>query len=108
MTLRLPKNKRDAKIVRDATEFRRGLIGDQNGAGWCAVVSWSLAGFLGFAHGIQTGNAEREIEIGDGSTLVHVWVTMPDGRVLDPTMDQFGTEWPKVYLGEPVKGIHLP
>lgn len=40
----------------------------------------------------------------------HVWILMEDGRVLDPTCDQFndrlGAAFPPVYLGSPIQNLH--
>lgn len=41
----------------------------------------------------------------DGWTLTittwdHIWLELSDGRVLDPTADQFPLSLPPVYLGE--------
>lgn len=102
-------SKRDGRIIKAATEFRIGMIGDKESAGYCGMICWPLATMLAmeFAMDFQTTSRE-DIELDDGSTTNHIWIVMPDGRVLDPTMDQFGAEHPPVYLGQPVKGIHTP
>ena len=35
----------------------------------------------------------------------HIWIRLADGRVLDPTADQFG-DYPPVYLGDPLPELH--
>lgn len=66
----------------------------------CAAVCYPLASLLG-----QYGVAVRVME-SDLSHTNHVWLQLADGRVLDPTADQFNTaagpSLPAVYLGPPL------
>lgn len=61
----------------------------------CAVVCYPLQGYLGFL-GVGTELVEVMLQYSN-----HFFLRMPDGRVLDPTADQF--EGPKVYLGPPLE-----
>jgi hypothetical protein len=60
----------------------------------CAVVSYSLQGYLSFL-GVTTELGEVDLKFSN-----HVFLKLPDGRILDATADQFGG--PKVYLGMPL------
>jgi len=97
---------RDAELVEIATEFRDGLIGKTtSGDGFCAVVSWPLAAYLRALHGLECECVESDLEHHlDSPCYEHVWIKLPDGRVLDATYDQFCSEEPvKVYLGKPTE-----
>ena len=74
--------------------FRKGLIKKREGDMMCGVVSYALHGYLSFL-GIK---AEIEDVVLKHSN--HVFLRLPDGRVLDATADQFGG--PKIYLGSPL------
>ena len=94
----------DAELIEFATEFREGIL--DGGPSWmmCAAVAWPLAGLLRF-YGMEV-----ETEQGETEECNHVWIRLPDGRVLDPTADQFNLferygELPAVYLGPPL-AIH--
>ena len=57
--------------------------------------------------GIEATLSEGEIELGGhnkGITINHFWLTLKDGRIIDPTASQFNgmgrEDMPKVYLGE--------
>lgn len=87
----------DEELIEEAREFREGILGGLDSAGMCYAVCWPLAAYLRVAHGI---NCEQvEVDWGDGN---HVYLELPDGRVLDPTYDQFDENGPAVYLGEPL------
>jgi hypothetical protein len=84
----------DAKIKQCAKGFRTGLIGKREGDMMCAMVCYPLAGWLGMM-GVHTEIEEVMLQRSN-----HVFLRLSDGRVLDPTADQFGG--PKVYIGEPL------
>jgi len=73
-----------ADILGAAKEFRRGILSGAPSDEMCFVVCAPLCGFLG-VFGIESRVTEGEV---DGSH--HYWLTLDDGRVLDPTADQFG------------------
>ena len=94
---------RELKIF--CLEFRKGMLARMSPKGKCAMVSWALQGFLSFAEKIETAVYE-----GDVGEWNHLWLTLPDGRVLDCTADQFNRKgkrpkYPKIYIGPPL-GIH--
>ena len=88
----------DAELIEFATAFREGVIGDKPSGGFCFMVCAPLSGLL-HAHGV-----EAELNEGGPEHINHFWLELSDGRVLDPTADQFGI-LPPVYLG-PRTEIH--
>lgn len=90
----------DEELIEFATEFREGILDGRQSARMCAMVCWPLVTLLNM-HGVACEAIESAFDDGN-----HVWIKLADGRVLDPTADQFG-QLPTVYLGEPTD-IHLP
>ena len=84
-----------SEVKQVAREFRKGLIGDREGDMMCAVVCYALQAYLSFL-GEHLTIAEVDLRNSN-----HVFLKFPDGRVLDPTADQFG-DYPKVYVGKPL------
>jgi hypothetical protein len=67
------------------------------------MISWPLQGYLSALCGIEARCIEGAF--GDWS---HLWLELPDGRVLDATADQFNDgnrQMPPIYLGAPTE-IH--
>ena len=83
----------DRQLVEVSREFRRGLLSCESSEMMCMIVSSALGGYLSAVFGI-----ECEVEEVDFGHTNHVWLKLADGRILDPTADQFGL--PAVYLGE--------
>ena len=73
------------------TAFRRGILEKRESVGMCFVVCSPLAGYLSVC-GIKT-----ELEKVNFPHANHCWLRLPDGRIIDPTADQFGLD--AVYLG---------
>lgn len=46
---------------------------------------------------LEAGGVESNLITADFPQMNHVWLELSDGRILDPTADQFGLE--PVYLG---------
>lgn len=88
----------DREIIRYAASFRRGIIGKASSAMMCYAICAPLEGLLNLP-GMQL----EEVHFPE---INHVWLRLSDGRILDPTADQFGHGLPPVYLG-PVPGIYL-
>jgi hypothetical protein len=96
----------DDEILQCVADFREGFLGDNTSDLMCAALCWPLVGFLRFA-GIDAEADTREIP-DEGYPGNHVWIRLADGRVLDPTADQFpDLGLPAVYLGKPVAPIHV-
>lgn len=93
----------DPELIAFAAEFREGILEGAPSHRCCAMVSWPLASLLRL-HGIECRSQETWL---DDENFVgnHVWIELADGRVLDPTADQFSTtdrSLPPVYLGPPL------
>lgn len=83
----------DRELKRIALDMRRGILGKRPSTDMCMAVSAPLQGLLSAVYGFDT-----TLEEVDFLETNHVWLRLPDGRVLDATADQFGRE--PVYLGE--------
>jgi hypothetical protein len=83
----------DTELVAIGAEFRDDILGGATSAMRCAMVCYPLAGYLSF---LGQSITVQETLVGNGN---HVWLLLPDGRVLDPTADQFDATLPPVYLG---------
>lgn len=86
----------DEELITFANDFREGILGGRPSAWMCAAISWPLANLL------RCFGVECSCEEGDLGDCNHVWIELQDGRVLDPTADQFNyfpKQYPPVYLG---------
>ncbi len=93
----------DADLLQYASEFRAAIIGDRDSSRMCAAICGPLAATF-TVKGRRTLLMESEL-----GTCNHVFIQVEDGRVLDPTADQFNRQgepgFPRVYLG-PATTIH--
>jgi len=87
----------DKEIIRLTREFKKGLMGKRNTKSMCFVVTFPLQGYLSFC-GLKTKLVEGEIKTNEG-IWNHYWLKLPDGRILDPTADQFNNNLSEIYLG---------
>lgn len=83
----------DTDLLAIAIDFRDAIVGTGASTNRCGMVCYPLAGYLSFL-GLDTTTVETWI-----GHQNHVWLLLPDGRVLDPTADQFDATLPPVYLG---------
>lgn len=99
----------DKELLRIVTGFRRGILGRRKSTKMCYAICWPLQGFLKIAADFETTLTEGTIKLIDhnaGITINHFWLTLKDGRILDPTADQFNfnmkgrKDMPPVYLGK--------
>jgi len=92
----------DTEIKKIASGFTKGLLGKRKSNSMCLAVTAPLQGYLSFC-GLETELIEGEIKVGK-ITWNHFWLKLPDGRILDPTANQFktpdGKDMPKLYLGK--------
>lgn len=93
----------DQELINFATDFRSGLLGGQTPCGMCFAVCAPLASLLRL-HGVDAIETEVDLDHLSGEWASHWHIGLTDGRVLDPTADQF-EDMPQVYLGEP-KAFH--
>ncbi|KQT59997.1 hypothetical protein ASG52_19930 [Methylobacterium sp. Leaf456] len=90
----------DKQLVWFASEFREGILDGGSPRMMCWAVSAPLEALLRM-YGVETELAESDL-----GECNHFFLRLPDGRVLDPTADQFNyvrsEAMPPVYLGPPV------
>jgi len=68
------------------------------------MVSSPLATLLQSIYGVECELVESNHAALDTACYEHIWIKLADGRVLDPTFDQFCSEEPvPVYLGLPTE-----
>lgn len=95
--------KSDKELKRFCLEFRDGILGSRSSESMCFALSGRLRSLLNSIYGVET-----ELIEGIVKTCVyvsnHFWLQLADGRILDPTADQFNDalkkKMPKIYLGE--------
>jgi hypothetical protein len=88
----------DKGLLSLATGFRKGILGGESSAFMCRAICLPLQGLLSI-EGIETKLIQGWVDCGDHD-MDHVWLELEDGRVLDPTADQFQLSLPPVYLGQ--------
>lgn len=89
----------DKELKKICSEFRKGILCGEDSKMKCAMVTLPLRGYLKMI-GVETCVIEGVF--GDYN---HLWLELPDGRVIDCTADQFnrrGCKYPKVYIGKPL------
>ena len=86
----------DQELIEFSREFRNGILDARESELMCYMISAPLQGLLRFV------GVDAKLMSGDGEGGNHVWLELPDGRVLDPTADQFDAELPPIYLGPPL------
>ena len=92
------KKNPDAALRKIVTGFRRGLLGNRPSTQMCFTVCAPLQGLL------EIYGHKTEMVEGDFGHTNHFWLRFSDGRIIDPTADQFkkpdGGKMPRVYIGE--------
>ena len=86
----------DRQLLKITREFRRGILQGACADRMCFAVCAPLQGLLS-ACGLETELIEADFPFMD-----HVWLKLPDGRILDSTASQFSDplhRLPAVYLG---------
>jgi hypothetical protein len=83
----------DRQLKQIAREMRNGILGKRSSRLMCMAISAPLQGMLSAVY-----NFDTKLEKVDFPQSNHVWLRLPDGRILDATADQFGLD--KVYLGQ--------
>ena len=103
----------DKQLIKITTQFTKGIIGKRNKTdGYCFMVSAALQSYLNLLHGMRCELIEGEIRPNKGAAWNHFWLELEDGRILDPTADQFkdpdGSDRPMVYIGKKPKWYIIP
>lgn len=100
----------DAKLIKFVTGFRSGICGRGGSEYMCFAVCAPLVTLLNM-NGVKSSLRDGVVKFEIGE-INHYWIELEDGRVVDPTADQFNRilleKLPKVYLGAPVERIHGP
>ncbi len=78
----------DAEIISLVKEFTKGILDNKSTTDMCYMVCSPLASYLSMC-GIECMLTEGNI-IHCDNELHHFWITLSDGRIIDPTADQFG------------------
>lgn len=100
------KQNPDTIILRAAEGFREGILNGRLSKGFCLAICLPLWAWLKSLGGQKRA---RLVELhfyyldryGNDETTNHFLIELEDGRVLDPTADQFerSPKFPKIYLG---------
>lgn len=98
----------DKQLVKFVNSFRYGIVGRRRSDYMCFAVCAPLVTLLEVS-GVSATLKEGMVKYKIGQCN-HYWIELTDGRVVDPTADQFneilGKSFPKVYLGMPDPQVH--
>lgn len=99
----------DKELKKIVTGFTKGILGNQSTAHKCYIVCSPLSTYLEFC-GIGNKLTEGVLRFGKDE-YHHFWITLKDGRIIDPTADQFnevsGLKSPMVFVGQN-PGYYIP
>lgn len=77
---------KDKELLKYVKEFTKGIT-ESNSVGKCYMVVAPLSTLLDMS-GVEN-EIEKGIVIYKGEEYEHFWIKLKDGRILDPTSDQF-------------------
>jgi hypothetical protein len=96
----------DKELYKIVNGFTKGLLGKRSSESMCFVVTWTLNSFLTCC-GIKSKLVEGEIKLKNGYIANHFWIELEDGKVIDPTADQFNSlsehQMPNIFIGKKPK-----
>lgn len=78
----------EKKIAQISKLFTKGILDGMTSVDKCFIVCAPLAAYLSI-FGIECTLTEGEINHCE-ATLHHYWITLSNGKIIDPTADQFG------------------
>ncbi len=92
----------DKELLKIVTEFTKGIIGNGSSENKCFMVCSPLHTYLNmFGGNVQMVSGSLNI---NGRIQQHNWLKLKDGRIIDPTADQFNAalkkEMPRIYFGK--------
>jgi hypothetical protein len=89
---------KEKQLLKTVTGFRAGILGKQPSNYMCFAVCAPLQGYLSML-GCEAAMIDGEVDAGE-FVYGHVWLELPDGKIIDPTADQIeGLNLPPVYIG---------
>ena len=98
----------DSELLKFVMDFRDGIIGGGSPEKKCFMVCAPLESLLNH-DGIKVSLSEGDVEMNNDAwtegldVFHHYWLTLPDGRIIDPTASQFktpdGQPMPDIYIG---------
>lgn len=101
------------ELLRIVTSFRKGILGRKSPLKMCYVVCAPLSSYLKLG-GYENELTEGEIRLNGqnkGLIIGHYWITLKDGRIIDPTASQFNKmgneDMPLIYFGKKPKWYKL-
>ena len=81
------------QLLKYVSAFRRGILSGAASDLMCFAVCAPLQPLL------QMDGVECELTSGMVGDMEHYWIELADGRIIDPTADQFSENMPEVYIG---------
>jgi hypothetical protein len=100
---------RDATLKKIVADFRKGILDGRDSKYMCFAVCAPLQGYLSMI-GYKSRLVQGEIKPSVDILTNHYWLELPDGRIVDPTADQFSTPerpMPQVYIGKLPEWYHV-
>jgi hypothetical protein len=92
----------DDDLVEIVRGFKSGILGNNSSHGACLMICFPLASLLRvFDVACEVVESDHSVNP-ESRWHSHFWIKLEDGRVLDPTFDQFG-DTTSIYLGPPTK-----
>jgi hypothetical protein len=96
----------DKELIKFVTSFRKGVLGNRRPLKMCFAVCSPLSTLLRLS-GVKNELTEGEGRLtghNKGVVIGHFWITLSDGRIIDPTISQFNgwgrEDMPHVYFGK--------
>ena len=94
----LPQERKDFReLFEIAKGFRSGMLESKPSSAMCFAICAPLEGYLSFC------GYDCRLVKGDVGDWEHFWIALSDGRIIDPTADQFsnpeGIKMPQIYIG---------
>lgn len=74
----------DKELIKAIKGFVKGLLNGRSTTDMCYVVCSPLVAFL------SAIKVDATLTEGEVNEYHHFWITLSDGRIIDPTADQFG------------------
>lgn len=98
----------DDELVSFVQDFKSGILSGSPSNKMCFAICVPLQSYLSFL-GIETELIKGDV-IFPEETWEHFWLLLKDGRILDPSIDQFKQikNAPSIYIGKLPKCYKAP